>query len=332
MKIIENIEQGTEEWLNLRIGKITGSNFDKIITRTGEYSKQANDFALQLASEIFFGFQEENYKSADMERGNELEPLARQAYEEFTLNAVKTVSFIDCGDYGCSPDGLVENDGLIEIKCPKAKNHFKYIYDNQIPYEYYAQCQGALMCSGREWIDFISFHPSVKSEHKLFIKRAYRDEEFIEKLKFYIDLTIKKRNDYLNIDAKTEINNTNDFQINEIKENESIDNRNFIELNDKNIVLDIEKYHELEPLSTQFDKIKKSLTSKAEAIHLANNVNLIKIGNSILEISYTVPKTYDEKLIDKKIDSTKEDLENALNLQIGMPVSTPKFKCKIIKS
>lgn len=198
MKIIKDIEQGTEEWKKLRLGKITASNFDRVITRSGQYANKASDtFAFELASAIFLDYEDESYKSPDMERGNELEPLARQEYESFNFVNVEQVTFIDCGDYGCSPDGLVGNDGAIEIKCPKAKTHFKYIRDDKVPDEYYAQCQGILMCSGRKWLDFASYHPNVKQEYRLFIKRVERDEEFIANLKFYIDLTIKKRDVYL---------------------------------------------------------------------------------------------------------------------------------------
>ena len=204
MKIIKDIEQGSQEWIKLRLGKITASNFNKVITRGGEYSKQSDDLALKLASEIYLNYVDESYSNVHMQRGTKLEPDARSAYcqhkflniEEEYEN-VEEITFIDCDNYGYSPDGLIGEDGLLEIKCPTALVHFGYILDDKIPDAYYQQCQGGLMVSERKWIDFVSYHPDVDEDKRLFIKRCYRDEEYIEKLKINIDKTIKKRNEIL---------------------------------------------------------------------------------------------------------------------------------------
>lgn len=199
MQIIRDIEQGAPEWHKLRLGVATASNFSKIVTSTGELSKSINGYALKLATEYFLTEPEETYKSAAMERGTELEPEARQAYSEFSLTKVEEVAFIksDCGNYGYSPDGLVGEDGLIEIKCPQDTTHFEYIVDDRLPVEYKAQVQGGLMVSGRKWCDFVSFHPNFREDKKLFVKRVFRDEDFIAKLQEGIQKAIALRDEYL---------------------------------------------------------------------------------------------------------------------------------------
>jgi putative phage-type endonuclease len=197
MEIIKNIEQGSEEWFKMRLGVATASNFSKIVTSTGKLSTTLSAYALDLASQSLLEEQEESYQNEAMRRGNELEPEAKQAYQEATFNSVEEVTFITCGDYGYSPDGLVSEDGLIEIKCPQANTHTKYLCDNKLPTAYIQQVQGGLMVSGRKWCDFVSYHPSFKGDKKLFIVRVERDEEFIKALKAGIDLVIKKRNEIL---------------------------------------------------------------------------------------------------------------------------------------
>jgi len=196
MQII-NCVQGSDEWLNIRLGIATASCFSKIVTSKGEPSTQSNAYALQLASEIITERQEETYKSADMQRGNELEEDARQAYQEATLSFVDEIGFIHCGFYGASPDGFVQYDGLIEIKCPKQNTHTKYLFNNKLPTEYKAQVQGGLFVSGRKWCDFISYHPNFEEDKKLFIIRVERDEEFINLLKIGLDKLNKYKNKIL---------------------------------------------------------------------------------------------------------------------------------------
>jgi hypothetical protein len=197
MQIVNNIEQGSEEWLNLRLGKATVSNFSKIVTSTGKESTSLPKYALQLASDILVTKPEETYKNESMQRGNDLEPLAREAYQEHTLNIVDEVAFYDCIDFGYSPDGLIGKDGLVEFKCPQATTHTQYLFDNKLPTTYKAQCQGGLMVTGRKWLDFCSFHPNFQDDKKLFITRVERDEEFIEKLQAGIDKVIELRNEFI---------------------------------------------------------------------------------------------------------------------------------------
>lgn len=199
MQLIRNIEQGSEAWLKLRLGVATASNFSKIITsKTAKISAGIDKYALQLATEKMLIEPEETYQSEAMKRGNDLEPDARQRYCEETLQVVECVTMFlsNCGNYGYSPDGLVEQDGLIEIKCPLATTHANYIINRTLPSEYLQQVQGGLWISGRKWCDFVSYHPNFK-ENDIFIIRVERDEHYIELLKDAVLQTIEKRDELL---------------------------------------------------------------------------------------------------------------------------------------
>lgn len=198
MQIIRDIEQGSEEWLQLRLGVATASNFDKIITATGKESTTLPKYALELATQCLLTEPEPTYKNEAMQRGNDLEPIAKQAYAEQTLQFVEEITMFksDCGDFGYSPDGLIGDDGLLEIKCPQATTHAKYLLDNKMPTDYWQQVQGGLWVSGHKWCDFVSFHPNFK-EKKLFIIRVERDEKYIGELTKLAQKTITIRNEIL---------------------------------------------------------------------------------------------------------------------------------------
>lgn len=196
--IIKGITQGSEEWLKLRLGVATASNFDKIITATGKESATLPKYALELATQCLLTEPEPTYKNEAMQRGNDLEPIARQAYAEQTLQFVEEITMFksDCGNFGYSPDGLIGDDGLLEIKCPLATTHAKYLLDNKMPTDYLQQVQGGLWISDRKWCDFVSFHPNFK-EKQLFIIRVERDEKYIEELAKLAQKTITIRNEIL---------------------------------------------------------------------------------------------------------------------------------------
>jgi putative phage-type endonuclease len=192
MEII-NCIQGSNEWSRARRGIATASNFSKIITINGSLSKSIDEYAFQLASETITILQDEPFDSFDMQRGRDLEPEARDFYQQETFSLVKQVGFMKCDSYGYSPDGLIGNDGLIEIKCPKQNTHTKYLFNNKLPSEYLAQVQGGLFVSGRKWCDFISYHPNFVDDKKMFKVRVFRDDEFIKHLSKGLNkLNIKK--------------------------------------------------------------------------------------------------------------------------------------------
>lgn len=198
MQIIRDIPQGSEEWIQLRLGVATASNFNKIITAGGKESATLEKYALQLATESTLFSAEPNFKNEIMARGNELEAEARQVYQEETFNIVEEITMFksDCGNFGYSPDGLVANDGLIEIKCPLSTTHFQYILEDKVPSDYWQQLQGGLWVSGRNWIDFVSYHPNFK-EKKLFIKRVERDDNYIYQLDILVKKTILLKEKFL---------------------------------------------------------------------------------------------------------------------------------------
>lgn len=196
MQIID-VEQGTEEWHKCRMGIPTASNFNKLITSTGRQSESLKNYAIYLASEMLVYKNDEDFKSSVMEHGIETENDAIQAYQEYSLNPVKRIGFMREKNYGYSPDGLIGKDGLIEVKCPLQKNHAKYLAENKLPTQYVQQVQGGLFVSGRMWCDFVSFHPYFKADKKLFVKRVFRNEEFIKELDFCIKKVIDIRDSYL---------------------------------------------------------------------------------------------------------------------------------------
>jgi putative phage-type endonuclease len=198
MQIIKDIQQGSDEWLQLKLGVASASNFDKIITSTGKESATLEKYALQLATEQMLIAPEPSYKNDAMIRGNELEESARNVYQEQTFNVVDQITMFksDCGNFGYSPDGLVGDDGLVEIKCPLATTHFKYLLDNKMPSDYIQQVQTGLWISERKWCDFVSYHPNFKDK-QLFIIRVERDEQYIVKLIELANKVILLKNEYL---------------------------------------------------------------------------------------------------------------------------------------
>ena len=177
---VNNHKQGSDEWLQSRLGKPTASNFGKLITPTGKPSASAEGYINELIAQRITGELPEFYTNAAMERGNELEPAAKALYE-FTYG----VEVVEVGlclhdefECGASPDGLVGDEGGLEIKCPLPHTHVAYLRDGNMPSKYTPQTQGCLWITQREWWDFMSYHPSMED----LIVRVYRDEAYIKKL------------------------------------------------------------------------------------------------------------------------------------------------------
>ena len=200
MKIIKGIEQGSDEWLLLRLGKVTASRFSDVMSkgRGSAPSKTREAYLYQLAAEILTGAPEDSYSNKYMEWGNECEPQARAMYEFETGNDVEQVAFIEMGEHiGVSPDGLVGDKGLLEIKCPKTTTQLKRFLSCEFPSTYKAQVQGQLWVSEREWCDFVSFDPRINGRSSYFEIRVERDEEYISELASGIDLFLNELHDIL---------------------------------------------------------------------------------------------------------------------------------------
>ena len=178
-----DIEQGTDEWHALRRGKITASAVSRLITATGKPANNDTSRAqlLQLLAERITGQSDASFYNDDMARGHLLEPLARDLYAKH-YSPVVECGFITATlggvELGYSPDGLVGDDGLIEIKSPRQKNHLKALLANEVPAEYVPQVQLGLAVTGRSWCDFISYAPGLP----LFVHRCRRDEGVIAQL------------------------------------------------------------------------------------------------------------------------------------------------------
>lgn len=189
--IIVDVVQGTPEWNSARTGIPTASSFDKIITTKGEASKQAQKYMYQLAAERITGVKEDTYQNGPMARGVEMEAEARAMYELLTGNEVKIVGVCFPDEkklYGCSPDGLVGDDGAVEIKCPTSAVHVSYLLEGGLPSEYFQQVQGQLFVTGRKYVDFFSFYPGLKPH----MVRVERDEKFIKSLTIELEVFCKK--------------------------------------------------------------------------------------------------------------------------------------------
>lgn len=173
-----DVEQNSPEWEALRIGKVTASSFGKFMANFGAaFGEPAKEYALKTALEIVNGFKAEySFTNDDMQRGHEQEPIARMLYEEQRFVDVTNGGFFDCGDYGDSPDGLVGDAGVIEIKSVVAKTHDATIRRGAPDPAYKWQLVGHLDCTGRDWVDFVSYCSDYPEWNQLVVYRVLRDD------------------------------------------------------------------------------------------------------------------------------------------------------------
>jgi hypothetical protein len=174
-------EQGSADWFQSRLGIPTASRFKDVLAK-GQ-GKTRRRYLLDLAGELLTGVPTESYFGRDMERGVIMESEARDLYTFMADVECQPVGFIRSGMKGCSPDSLVEANGMLEIKTKLPALQIECILEDAVPSEHVAQLQGALWVAEREWIDFVSYWPRLP----LFVKRVYRDEEYIKTLAMEID-------------------------------------------------------------------------------------------------------------------------------------------------
>ena len=171
------IDQNSEEWFNARLGHFTASSFKDLFAAksTAQYQKAIN----KVVFERLTGEVPESFSNDYMERGHELEPIAKEVYSMQTFNDVIEGGFF-CDDWiGASPDGLVGPDGLIEVKSPAYNTMINYLLNPSLPSEYKWQVYGQLYITGRAWCDFMAYHPKLKP----LIIRIYPDEAIFNELK-----------------------------------------------------------------------------------------------------------------------------------------------------
>jgi putative phage-type endonuclease len=198
-------EQQTEQWFTDRLGKVTASRLADVLakTKTGYSASRAN-YMTQLVLERITKTRAESYSNAAMEWGVTQEPFARAAYEAHTGQMVEEVGFIPHPTIeaaGASPDGLVGDDGMVEIKCPSSSTALEcwLIHaqgGNPVDAKYYAQMQFQMRCADRSWCDYVVFDPRMPAKAQLFVFRVQRNAEFLriaedEVITFLTEVDIK---------------------------------------------------------------------------------------------------------------------------------------------
>lgn len=178
MKYYYEVEQRSDEWFQAKMGKMSASNADTILAN----GKGLETYIYSLMAEYYSKGEKVHYTNADIERGILLEPEAKIEFQFYTGLDIKEVGYVEFNEYILvSPDGLIGDDGLIEIKCPNDSIYFKLLLSNNIKPEYIAQMQMQMYVTDRQYCYFVSYNPNF--EKSLYIKKINRDEEMIEKLK-----------------------------------------------------------------------------------------------------------------------------------------------------
>lgn len=184
MLTVYDCEQGSEDWFRARMGIPTASEFATVLSpRAGTDGKARRTYLHKLAGEIITGEPMESYSNAHMERGKVMETEARDLYAFMKDVEPERIGFIRNGLKGCSPDSLLGDGGMLEIKTKLPHLLIDILLRDEFPPEHKAQCQGALLVAEREWIDIAVYWPKMP----LFVKRAHRDEPYIHRLSSAID-------------------------------------------------------------------------------------------------------------------------------------------------
>ncbi len=191
--------QGSPEWFAIRLGKVTASRVSDVIakTKTGWGASRAN-YAAQLVAERLTGNPVESYTNAAMQWGTDTEPQARAAYEFTTDETVMQIGFADHPRIkmtGASPDGLVGDKGLIEIKCPNTATHIETLLSKEVPPKHVPQIQWQLACTGRFWCDFVCFDPRMPESMRLFVQRIHRNDAQVYELEREVEIFLAEVSD-----------------------------------------------------------------------------------------------------------------------------------------
>jgi putative phage-type endonuclease len=178
--------QGTDEWLLERCGRVTASRIaDLMATTRSGFAASRDNYKAQIIAERLTGCVAPSFTNSAMQHGTETEPEARRAYEFYVDRDVQQVGFVAHPQIemaGASPDGLVGDDGLLELKCPNTATHIETLLTGRIPDKYHKQMQFQLACTGREWCDFASYDNRMPERMRLFVKRVSRDAQDISEI------------------------------------------------------------------------------------------------------------------------------------------------------
>jgi putative phage-type endonuclease len=181
-----NVVQGSPEWLQARCGSLGASAINEALATTkGGWGASRENLKARIIAERLTGAPQETFSNAAMQWGNDQEDNAANAYAFLTGNAVEV-----CGLYfhptllatHASPDRLVGDDGLVEIKCPNTATHIATLRTQKVPSKYMTQMQWQMACTNRKWCDFVSYDPRLPEDLQLFVARVERDDERIAEL------------------------------------------------------------------------------------------------------------------------------------------------------
>lgn len=221
--IVQNsdIKQGTDAWFAVRCGKVTASRIHDLTAKTRtKYGSSRTNYMAQLICERLTGAVAEGYTNAAMQFGIENEAQARFAYQLFSENKVKETGFIDhpvIPEAGCSPDGIIDENGLVEIKVPNTATHLDFLLGDPIAEKYIKQVQFQMACTGRQWCDFVSFDPRLPLELQLKVQRVERDDAIIAVLEDEICVFLRELENKINaLEALQERFKIPDTQISEL--------------------------------------------------------------------------------------------------------------------
>lgn len=197
-----DIEQGSPEWFSVRAGKVTASGIANVIAKikSGEAAARKNYLAQKVAESLSGISLDDGFQSAAMRHGKEWESTALSAYEAERGIFVRSVGFVihpKIKQAGASPDGLVGDDGLLEIKCPNTATHIDYFLDDEAPAKYKPQMAWQCACTGRKWVDFVSYDPRLPEKMQLAIRRFTPDPGYIAILEMEVEAFSKEVNELI---------------------------------------------------------------------------------------------------------------------------------------
>lgn len=196
------MEQRSPEWYAARLGKVTASRVADVIAKTKSgYSASRANYMAELVCERLTGRSGDFYQNAAMVWGTETEPMARSAYEAHSGNLVTETGLVlhsSISDAAASPDGLIDEDGLVEIKCPNTATHIDTLLDEKVPSKYVTQIMWQMACTGRKWCDFVSYDPRMPEHMQIFVKRVERDDEVIVELEREVEKFLSELDEKIN--------------------------------------------------------------------------------------------------------------------------------------
>ena len=196
------MDQRTEEWFNARLGKVTASKVTDVIARTKNgYAASRANYMAQLIVERLTNKKQESYSNSAMDWGTEQEPYARSEYEAMLMLFVEEVGFVEhpfIPMAGASPDGLVSDDGLVEIKCPNTATHIETILTKKVDQKHINQMQWQMASTNRLWCDFVSYDPRLPKTLQMFVMRVVRDDKFILSLEAEVNKFLTEVEEKLN--------------------------------------------------------------------------------------------------------------------------------------